>query len=103
MGKKSTRENKTIFQICREEKNLTRETASEKMAGVSASRIEKIEYEQQEPTPYDILQMAHCYGRPDLCNYYCSHKCNIGKKYVPGFNYRVVKHHPGNRRKHERN
>ena len=27
--------------------------------------------------------MAHCYGRPDLCNYYCSHKCNIGKKYVP--------------------
>lgn len=78
-GKKSTRENKTIFQICREEKNLTRETASEKMAGVSASRIEKIEYEQQEPTPYDILQMAHCYGRPDLCNYYCSHKCNIGK------------------------
>lgn len=62
MGKKSTRENKTIFQICREEKNLTRETASEKMAGVSASRIEKIEYEQQEPTPYDILQMAHCYG-----------------------------------------
>lgn len=83
MGKKSTRENKTIFQICREEKNLTRETASEKMAGVSASRIEKIEYEQQEPTPYDILQMAHCYGRPDLCNYYCSHKCNIGKKYVP--------------------
>lgn len=47
MGKKSTRENKTIFQICREEKNLTRKTASEKMAGVSASCIEKIEYEQQ--------------------------------------------------------
>ena len=42
MGKKSTRENKTIFQICREEKNLTRETASEKMAGVSASRIERL-------------------------------------------------------------
>lgn len=45
MGKQSTRENKTIYQICREEQGLTREKASEKMIGVSASRIEKIEYE----------------------------------------------------------
>ena len=27
--------------------------------------------------------MASCYNRPDLCNYYCSHKCSIGEKYVP--------------------
>ena len=53
MGKQSTRENKTIYQLCREEKELTREKASELMAGVSSSRIEKIEYETQEPTPYD--------------------------------------------------
>lgn len=44
MGKQSTRENKTIYQLCREEKELTREKASELMAGVSSSRIEKIEY-----------------------------------------------------------
>ena len=37
----------------------------------------------QEPTPYDIVQMADCYKRPDLCNYYCSHKCAIGDRYVP--------------------
>lgn len=37
----------------------------------------------QEPTPYDIIQMADAYGRPDLCNYYCSHKCEIGHRYVP--------------------
>ena len=43
MGKQSTRENKTIYQLCREEKELTREKASELMAGVSSSRIEKIE------------------------------------------------------------
>lgn len=72
MGKQSTRENKTIYQLCREEKELTREKASELMAGVSSSRIEKIEYETQEPTPYDVVQMADCYKRPDLCNYYCS-------------------------------
>lgn len=83
MGKQSTRENKTIYQICREEQGLTREKASEKMIGVSASRIEKIEYELQDPTPYDIVQMADCYRRPDLCNYYCSHKCTIGDRYVP--------------------
>ena len=83
MGKQSTRENKNIYQLCREGCDLTREKASEAMTGVSASRIEKIEYELQEPTPYDIVQMADCYKRPDLCNYYCSHKCEIGKRYVP--------------------
>lgn len=53
------------------------------MVGISASRIEKIEYELQEPTLYDIVQMADCYKRPDLCNYYCSHRCAIGDRYVP--------------------
>ena len=83
MGKQSTRENKNIYQLCREAQGLTREKASENMVGVSASRIEKIEYELQEPTPYDIIQMADAYKRPDLCNYFCSHKCEIGHRYVP--------------------
>lgn len=83
MGKQSKRKNKTIYQLCREECGLTRDGASELMDGVSAARIEKFEYELQEPTPYDILQMADCYKRPDLCNYYCSHKCAIGDRYVP--------------------
>ena len=83
MGKQSTRKNKTIYQICREAQGLTRERAAELMDGISDSKIEKIEYELQEPTPYDIVQMADCYKRPDLCNYYCSHKCAIGERYVP--------------------
>lgn len=41
MGRQSTRANKNIYQICREECELTRERASEMMTGVSASRIEK--------------------------------------------------------------
>ena len=52
MGKQSTRENKTIYQICREEAGLTRLEASEKMTAVSDSKIEKFEYEIQEPTPF---------------------------------------------------
>ncbi|MDO5407454.1 MAG: helix-turn-helix transcriptional regulator [Eubacteriales bacterium] len=83
MGRQSTRENKTVYQLSREECGLTREKASELMDGISEARIEKIEYELQEPTPYDIVQMADCYKRPDLCNYYCSHKCEIGNRYVP--------------------
>lgn len=83
MGKKSTRENKTLYQICREENFLTREQASDLMTGISSSRIEKIEYEMQQPTPYDIVQMADCYKRPDLCNYFCAHQCEIGERYVP--------------------
>ena len=41
MGRQSTRANKNIYQICREECELTRERASEMMTDVSASRIEK--------------------------------------------------------------
>ena len=79
MGRQSTRANKNIYQICREECELTRERASEMMTGVSASRIEKIEYNLQDPTPYDIVQMADCYKRPDECydnfikNTFCRH------------------------------
>ena len=43
MGIKSTRENKNIYQISRENAELTREEASELMKFVSADRIEKIE------------------------------------------------------------
>lgn len=83
MGRKSVRENKTIYQRYREEMDLTREEACEKMPGVSTNHLEKIEYEQIAPTPYDIVMMSQCYGRPDLHNYYCSHECSIGRKYVP--------------------
>ena len=83
MGRQSTRKNKNIYQLAREERGLTREKAGEMMVGVSAARIEKIEYEQQEPTPYDIMQMADCYKKPELTNYYCANKCAIGARYVP--------------------
>lgn len=83
MGRQSTKADKNIYQIYREENGLTREKASEQMEGVSAARIEKIEYGTQEPTPYDVVQMADCYKHPDLCNYYCTHRCDIGERYVP--------------------
>ena len=43
MGKRSTKENKNIYQTSRESLALTREKASEQMLYISADRIEKIE------------------------------------------------------------
>ena len=56
MGKQSTRKNKTIYQICREEAGLTRSEACDKMDAVSDSRLEKFEYELQDPTDGRCLQ-----------------------------------------------
>ena len=83
MGKKSVKENKNIYQLYRENAELTRDKASEIMGFVSADRIEKIESEKSLPHPDEIMAMAECYKQPDLCNYFCSHECPIGQEYVP--------------------
>ena len=83
MGRKSTKENKNIYQISRENAGLTREAAAEQLAFISSDRIEKIENEKSLPHPDEILAMADCYKTPSLCNYYCSHECPIGQEYVP--------------------
>lgn len=46
MGRKSTKENKNIYQVSREAASLTRETAAEQLVFVSSDRIEKIEKEK---------------------------------------------------------
>ena len=83
MGRKSTRENKNIYQLSRENAGLSRESAAEALVFISSDRIEKIEYETSAPHPDEVLAMADCYRDPTLCNYYCSHECPIGQQYVP--------------------
>ena len=83
MGRKSTKENKNIYQISREDAGFTREGAAEALTFISSDRIEKIESEKSLPHPDEILAMADCYKNPTLCNYYCSHECPIGQEYVP--------------------
>lgn len=82
MGRKSVRENKNIYQTSRENMDLTRDEAGALMPGVSSDRIEKIESGKSLPHPDEILAMSECYRTPELCNYYCSHECPIGKIYV---------------------
>ena len=83
MARKSTKENKNIYQITRENLDLTRETASERLETISPERIEKIENERTLPYPDEVLVMAEKYKQPSLCNYYCANQCPIGQQYVP--------------------
>ena len=83
MGRKSTKENKTIYQKSREALGYTRDAAAEKLGFISSDRIEKIEYQKSLPHPEEVMAMAECYKTPALCNYFCSHECPIGIEYVP--------------------
>ena len=90
MGRKSTKENKNIYQTSREAASLTRDAAAERLTFISADRIEKIESEKSLPHPDEILAMADCYKNPSLCNYYCSHECPIGQEYVPEVKFKEL-------------
>lgn len=83
MGRVSAKENKTLYQLSREELGLSREKASELLEYVSAERIEKIESEKSLPHPDEVLRMSEVYKKPRLCNHYCANVCPIGQVYVP--------------------
>lgn len=83
MARRSTRENKTIYQRTRESLGLTREEASELLQTMPPERIERIENERTEPRPDEVLLMSDKYKQPTLCNYYCANQCPIGQHYVP--------------------
>ena len=75
MGRASTKENKSIYQLKREELGLTREKAADILVGMSPDRIEKIENGKTQAHPEDVLLMAEGYASPQLNNWYKpSHK-----------------------------
>lgn len=83
MPRKSIKANKSVYQLAREELGLTRQEASDELDFITPERLERIENEKTTITPDDVFDMSEKYCKPDLCNYYCSHDCPIGKKYVP--------------------
>ena len=66
MGKQSTRENKTIYQLCREAAGLTRAEASDKMEAVSDSKIEKIDDHIELSYPIETIDGTGCILTPGL-------------------------------------
>lgn len=83
MGKRSTKKDKSMYQRSREDCGLTREAASEQLVFLSPERIEKIESGKSPAHPDEVLAMEECYHDPELCNWFCTHECPIGAKYVP--------------------
>ena len=82
MGRKSTKENKSIWQTTREDLGLTREKAGELVPGFSPERIEKIENGRTQIQPEDVILLAEHYRAPALLNYYCCNECPIGEAQV---------------------
>ncbi len=83
MARISTKANKTIYQIRREELGLSREKASELLDTIPPERIERIESGKYTAHPDEVVLMSEKYKAPHLCNYYCANECEIGKQYVP--------------------
>lgn len=79
MGRRSTKENKSIWQTTREELGLTREKAADLIPGFSPERIEKIENARTQIQPEDVLLLAEYYRAPALLNHYCCEDCPIGQ------------------------
>ena len=83
MARASTKTDKNIYQQSREECHMTRAQASEAMAFITESQIERIEYGKAHPHPEDVLAMSKAYKKAELCNHYCAFECPIGQEYVP--------------------
>ena len=83
MARTSTKANKTVYQLKREELGLSREKASELLGGIAPERIERIESGKFTAHPDEVVVMAEKYHAPELCNYYCANECEIGRQYVP--------------------
>ena len=83
MPRVSKKENKSVYQLLREERGLSREKASEMLEFITPERLERIENNKFDARPDEIMVMAKKYNAPELCNYYCSKECAIGRHYVP--------------------
>jgi len=78
MGRRSVKENKSVWQTTRESLGLTREKAGELIPGFSPERIEKLENGRTQMQPEDAVLLAEYYKAPALLNHYCNRECPIG-------------------------
>ena len=79
---------KNVYRLSREHAKLTREAAAE-LLNVGPDRVVRIE-EEYTPRPEEVLAMARVYKDQLLCNYYCTHECEIGKRYIQPMTYKEL-------------
>lgn len=92
MGKISTKENKSIYQITRDEElgysrakaaDIIAEIDGGKYSYLNENRLVKIEDGTVAIQPLDVVAMSKAYGKPELRNYYCCNECPIGEIDTP--------------------
>lgn len=97
MGKVSVKENKSVYQIARDNLGLSRAAAVEYipgnpkypgMDGITEDRLVKLESGLTAIQPSDVVAMAKRYNEPELRNYYCCHECPIGAIDAPEVVYK---------------
>ena len=97
MGKVSVKENKSVYQIARDNLGLSRAAAVEYipgnpeypgMDGITEDRLVKLESGLTAIQPADVVAMAKRYNEPELRNYYCCHECPIGAIDAPEVVYK---------------
>ena len=71
------------------ERLYSREGASEE-TGIERTRLARIETGSLIAYPEEILILADAYSSPELCNYYCSNHCAIGRVTTPEVNLKSV-------------
>lgn len=88
MGRKSTKENKNIYQETRENLGWSREKAADEIMRIEDGKysyldkykLVRIEEESVKIQPEDVTALSLAYKMPELRNYYCCHQCDIGRK-----------------------
>ena len=81
-GRQMAKENDNIYFLTRKNLGLTREKAVELFDTISVDRLERIENEKAIPNPSEVKEMAKKYKAIQLCNYYCTHQCEIGQEFI---------------------
>ncbi|MBE6562574.1 MAG: XRE family transcriptional regulator [Ruminococcaceae bacterium] len=96
MGRKSTKENKNVYQEARDALGWSREKAADEILKIENGRygyvdkykLVKIEDESIKIQPEDIVALSKVYNKPELRNYYCCHQCDIGAIDAPEVIYK---------------
>lgn len=96
MGRKSTRENKNVYQEARDNLGWSREKAADEILKIENGKysyldkykLVKIEEESVKIQPDDVAALSLAYNMPELRNYYCCHQCDIGHMDTPEVVYK---------------
>ena len=84
MGRSSTRENKTRYQLAREELGLSARKPANCWSPSRPSASKKIESKRSLPRPDEVLIMAEKYKKHRrFATIFCARQCPIGQQYVP--------------------